>query len=130
MLPAGILRTQVLLLSPLSDQTSGGDGSLQGSLKQERGASNWGGLLSPPAPEQVPVKPTGADPGLSSDLALSGLHPACSSRFQISFLIQTTQWHLLVGLDMWVQTPPVWGHLCCLQPQGHWEANKHLLRPS
>ena len=86
MLPAGVLRTQVLLLFPLSDQTSGGDGSLQGSLKQERGASNRGGLLSPPAPEQVPIKPTGADPGLSSDLALSELHPACSSSSLSDFL--------------------------------------------
>ena len=44
-----------------------------------------GGLLSPPAAEQVPGKPTRADPGLISDLALSRLHPACSSSLSEGF---------------------------------------------
>lgn len=78
---------------------------------------------SPPlAAEQVPVKSSGADTGLSSSLDPSRPGLALGLTLlgfqKISFLIQTTQQYLPIGLGVWVwvQTHRGQKGLCCLQP--------------
>ena len=107
---------------------SGGDGSLQGSLKQgrvslESGRSAlttccWAGARKAHRgwPRADPVT------WLLADCAWLAL-----PHFQkISFLTQIVQWHLLVALDMWVQNPQGGSGLFCIWPQGPWETNKYL----
>lgn len=88
---------------------SGGEGSSQGSLKQGRESLESGRSASPPAAEQVPGKPTRADPGLISDLARSRLHPACSSSLSEGFTPNSNRAVAPAGGAAYVGTePPGW----------------------
>lgn len=105
-------------LFPRSDQPRW-TGLLAGAAGEEGEPHTRGSRRSLPATELVPLKSSGADTGLGSDLEPS--RPMFARRFPLlsfqktSLLIPTTQQDLPAGQGIWVQTHPGQNG-GCLQP--------------